>query len=487
MRLTPLKHGTVLVIVLLALACQASAGAGAGNTANDPSLGSLEDISVEALRQRSYGTRYRILRSLGSALRPNDYTRHYFADQLTAPNSFMASYQSEGLRLFARLDLPASPPPEPGYPVVVFAPGWVSTADAPGWDFAYSTSSNYAERINAYTREGFAVLVPGYRGRGTLDGVAAEGIEFDHAWGNGSYLSPIFYTLDVLNAIEGLATLDSLEWGQWLTAGQPRPKFDLERVSLAAHSQGGDVALTALAALGDNPNFRQPLLAASIWAGNIPDRFTQADTFGPMGSSLQAFMSGDGSWTGSARGSDGSTNPEFVFPWPADWIGTTDPRSPEWSWQAEVWNIPTVKEAREKKYREMYSALNQYVANMAEVEFVSSTSPDGRSIIKHAPEVERIMPTIGGFNYPAYIRTPLLLQISDRDYYSMPAWNEDLAQRINDTGGSARVYIYPGTTHSLRVSEHGWFSPEGTHDGAALAIARELALFRGSNPDKLND
>ena len=59
----------------------------------------------------------------------------------------------------------------------------------------------------------------------------------------------------------------------------------------------------------------------------------------------------------------------------------------------------------------------------------------------------------------------------------MPSWNHDLAERINAGGGQARVYVYPGTTHSLGVSQHRWFSPEGTGSAVPAALARDLQLF----------
>ena len=256
-----------------------------------------------------------------------------------------------------------------------------------------------------------------------------------------------------------------------------KPGFNLERVSLWGHSQGGDVGLTALAVAGKNPDFPQPIFAASLWSGNIADRFAQADTFEAMATTTEAFMSGDGSWTGTATGRDGSINPDFVFPWPADWIGTLDTASEDWTWQADQWSTATVFDARQRKYREMYDAFNRYVANLADADFTILRDNNGSTLVEHPPSVSQAAAKLGGFHYANYIDAPLSLHISDRDYYSLPAWNHDLAKRINQSGGNARVYLYTGNTHSLRVSKYEWFSPQGTEPGAPLATARDALLF----------
>ena len=472
-----------LTVALLGSAMMALQ-AGADACAEKPGvcLATLEEIGIPTLRSRSYTSDIQVLEVLGDRSHPTEYTRHYTPAGATPHSTFLGTYQSDRLRLYVRLDIPSSAMPPGGFPLVVFAPGWISRDQAPGWNFGYDTSSFTGEVIQRFVQEGFAVVTPGYRGRGTVAGVAADGIEFIDAYGNGSYLSPVFYALDLLNIIQGLASLNGIEWQGWGFGTEVAPRFDLDTVALLAHSQGGDAALTALAVLGDNPRISQPVKAASIVSGNIPDRFTQANTFGPMGSTLQAFMSGDGTWTGSATGADGSVNKEFIFPWPADWIGTVDTRSPEWTWQAQQWATPTVRDALEIKYREMYDTLNAYVGNMAQATFDIGKDATGATEVRHDPVIEQTMPGIGGFNHARYLKTPLALHISDRDYYSMPVWNHNLARRINQAGGKARVFIYAGTNHSLKRSKYSWFSPPGTPDGLPYAIARDALFFRGGDP-----
>lgn len=439
----------------------------------------LDELSVPALRRRQFDSELAIVKPVT-----------YRATQHT----FMLTYRSDGMRLYARLDLPkallTALPKDPSQallksktsthhlPVVVLAPGWISRQEATDWDFGLTGESTSATLINALVAEGFAVITAGYRGRGNVNGQRADGMAFRDAWGNGSYVSPIFYALDVLHLIEALPSLTNLDWGRWLTTLHSTPNFNLNNVSLWGHSQGGDVVLTALAVLGDNPNVSQDIHAASIWSGNIPSRFTQADTFGAMANSTQAFLAGDGTWTGSAQGKNGVTNPDFVFPWPAPVIPTLNTRAKNWDDLVARWSTPTVAKARENKYREMYAALNRYVGDLSSADFEITQDDQGKTRVIHDATVARVMPALGGFNFAKHIAAPLALHISDRDYYSLPSWNTDLAKRINAAGGNARVFFYPGNTHSLTVSKHRWFSPRGSTAGALQATRRDAALFR---------
>lgn len=444
---------------------------------------SLDQLSISALRARPYQSSPRIIDQLGNE--SSDYSQHYSRDGSAPYSTFVASYQSDGLRLYTRVDIPVTPMPSDGYPVLIFAHGWVGKDDAPGYNLGYDTSSNYGEIIDFFVDSGFVVFAPGYRGHGTVDGKPADGIEFMHSWDNGSYLMPSFYSIDVLNLMAGLSSVNLQPWQDWGFKANNKPVLDLKRVHLLAHSQGGDVALTVLAASGEGSSSPISIHSASIWSGNIPDRFTQAETFGPMGSSLQAFMSGDGSWTGSAVGNKGEVNPNFIFPWPSEWIATVDRTSPLWSWQEETWSAPTVEVALTKKYREMYTTLNQQVENISSADFTVSHDERGKLSVSHPNLIKQKLLSIGGFHASQWLTEPLALHTSDRDYYSLPAWNIDLAKRINANGGSATNFTYTGNTHSLKQSKHLWFSPADTKAGHLYARQRDLLLFSGKEPQAL--
>jgi pimeloyl-ACP methyl ester carboxylesterase len=437
----------LLCAISLLAACPAER---AEIASNDPHVNSLADLSVESLRKRAYGSEIRI---------------EYEVQGRPSP-SYIASYTSDGLHVYARIDLPGTEAPKNGFPVVVIAHGWVGIDDAPDLDFYYDGVSNYSQIINAYVDAGFAVFLPAWRGHGTINERPADGIEFMQAWDNGSYVSPVFYAVDVLNLLDSLASFT-------------KATLDLSNINLWGHSQGGDVALQVLAIAGEDSRVSNVINAASIWSGNIASRFSQLETFWPMQVSSQAFMSGDGSWTGTATGRDGSVNPHFVFGFPADWIATVSPD--EWTWQKDVWVEDTVADALEVKLKQMYAAVNEYVIDHPEAHYKIDRHDGTKTTISHEAWVVEGLGQIGGFDQERYLSEALNLHYSDRDFYSLPAWNEDLCNRVNGAAGRCFTYTYPGNTHSLRVSEHEWFSPAGSSEGFSIAIQRDIALFSDSD------
>jgi hypothetical protein len=149
-----------------------------------------------------------------------------------------------------------------------------------------------------------------------------------------------------------------------------------------------------------------------------------------METSPRAFLSGDGTWNGTAVGADGSINNEFVFGYPADWIETVD--VDDWTWQSDTWSAPTTVIPLKKKLDQMYRAINEYVADIDDAEYSLAMLPDGRLSIAHEPRVIGAMQAIGGFDAVEFLTEPLALQHSDRDFYSFPEWNACLCRRISD-------------------------------------------------------
>lgn len=441
-----LLAASVSLIAVLALA---SCSSDARRPYDNPGIASLDDLSIASLRERRFDSTIVI----GARI---DSLPH---------KAFMASYESEGLRVYARIDLPATSQPTDGFPVVVFVHGWIGIEDAPLMDFYVAGDTNYGEMISSYVDAGFVVITPGWRGHGTVDGVAADGIAFMRAWDNGSYLSPVFYAMDVLNLIEGLASVDII---------------DTDNVNLVAHSQGGDVALIALAVAGEGSRIRTRINAASIWAGTFPPRFVQLETYWPMQSTPAAFMSGDGTWTGTAIGQDGSSNGQFVFGYPSDWIETID-RS-EWTWQNDVWSVATVPDSIEKKLEEMYSAINDNVADIGDASYTLMVEDGASYSVAHDPRIINAMNAIDAFNMERLLTETIVLHTSDRDFYSIPEWNTDLCRRINAADGVCHHFLYPGNTHALRISKHSWFPGNHREPGFMTALARDIALFQGADP-----
>jgi dienelactone hydrolase len=433
-----------------------------GENQPDPSLASLDDLSIEALRARGYSSEIAVETRLAEGSR-------------SFGHALVASYLSDGLRLYTRIDVPAREPPPGGFPVVIFVHGWYGKEQAPSFDFFLSADSSYADYVNRYVEAGFVVLSPGLRGHGTVNGQPADGIGFLEAWDNGSYLAPMFYAVDILNLLEGIGSLESMDVS---LAGLDQPlSIDLDRISIAGHSQGGDAVLAALAVSGEGSTVRNRFFSGSIVSGCFGPRLEQAAIYGPMSNTLQAFMAGDGSWTGTAIGRDGSVNPDFVFGYPPDWIATVAPESPEWSWQAETWNVPTVARSLELKFNEMYGAVNEHVKDVSNATFRVFSDDTAGTTVVHDPRIESAMEKIGGFAYERYLTEPLHLHHSDQDYYSIPRWNRDLAQRINGAGGSSANFNYPQNDHGLGVSRFEWFSRGEVIAGFDYMMMRDIALF----------
>ena len=438
-------RSALLIIIALTTSC------GNPNTASscERCLTDINELRTQQLRTRDYGSSLRTI------------------DNTPAENVFFLEFESDGLRQFARVDTPNDV--SDMLPIVIFAHGWVGADNAPKYDFSMHGEGMYPRLIAAYREAGFIVITPGYRGHGVIDGQPAQGIEYLHAYDNGSYLSPMLYAIDVLNLTAAINDAGQIQSPRGLI------QIDTNAIHLVGHSQGGDVALTAAAVTGDNANLSFEYNAVSIWAGCFTNRFLQAEMYGPMGSSLEAFTSGDGSWNGTAVGRGGEVNTNFTFGWPADWIGTVDTQSHQWTWQEDAYSS-TRDEAIRARYDQMYAVLKAHRIIGPTVSYSTSVE-NNRTEFHHPAEVRQFMSEMGGYDVPQWLTAPINFNFSDRDYYSIPEWNNDLTRRINQLGGQAFSYEYTGTNHSLEVSSRAWYSPEGTEDGFTQAIERDIQLF----------
>jgi uncharacterized protein len=172
----------------------------------------LVSLAIDAMRQREYP---------GSDL---------VIEQTLAPGSnyrrYIASYQSDGLKIFALLTVPNGPRPATGWPVIVFNHGYIPPT-------VYRTTERYVAYVDAFARNGYIVFKPDYRGFGSSQGTAVS-----------AYYAPDD-TVDVLNAV---------------TTMQRYPKADPNRIGMWGHSMGGNITLRALVI---DPRIK----AAVIWAG----------------------------------------------------------------------------------------------------------------------------------------------------------------------------------------------------------------------------
>ncbi len=148
---------------------------------------------------------------------------------------YIASYRSEGLKIFALLTVPFGETPETGWPVVVFHHGYIPPEQS-------RTTERYVAYVDGFARNGYIVFRSDYRGHGSSEGEA-----------RGSYGTPD-YTIDVLNAVAAMKVY---------------PDADPERIGMWGHSMGGHITLRSMVTSDD-------IKAGVIWAGVVgsyPDLF----------------------------------------------------------------------------------------------------------------------------------------------------------------------------------------------------------------------
>lgn len=172
----------------------------------------LVPLAIEAMRQRDYpGSDPVIEQTLAAG---SNYRR------------YVASYQSDGLKIFGLLTVPNGPKPATGWPVIIFNHGYIPPT-------VYRTTERYVAYVDAFARNGYIVFKPDYRGFGSSQGQPVS-----------AYYAPDD-TVDVLNAV---------------TTMQRYPNADPNRIGMWGHSMGGNITLRALVI---DPRIK----VAVIWAG----------------------------------------------------------------------------------------------------------------------------------------------------------------------------------------------------------------------------
>lgn len=244
--------------------------------------------------------------------------------------------------------------------------------------------------------------------------------------------------------------------------------------------------LTALAVSGEGSTLKPALRSGSLWSGCFPTRDMQLHTFAAMEQSTEAFKAGSGEefeWNGTAIGSDGTVNPNFIFGWPPDWIGSIDPAG--WDWQTDYFG-KTVEDVFTAKFSQMYDTFNARVADISGAQFTVTTNASGKVVTRHDPAVLAATDAMSAFLYPEYLTDEaIILHHSDRDFYSLPGWNSELAAAIVKAGGRCFDFNYPGNNHSLKESSYEWFNTgmKEVIPGRNYALQRDIALFSGDDPE----
>ncbi|OGC57923.1 hypothetical protein A3H26_00605 [candidate division WWE3 bacterium RIFCSPLOWO2_12_FULL_36_10] len=141
---------------------------------------------------------------------------------------YIASYLSEGNKVYGLLTLPLTEIPKGGFPAIVFNHGYIPPSQ-------YVTTQSYVSYVDYLARNGFVVFKIDYRGNGNSEGDAS-----------GSYFSSA-YTIDAINALKALQKFD-----------QVNPN----RIGMWGHSMAGNVVLRAMLVSKD-------IKAGVIWSGAV--------------------------------------------------------------------------------------------------------------------------------------------------------------------------------------------------------------------------
>lgn len=150
---------------------------------------------------------------------------------------YIASYLSEGYKIYALLTVPRGEKPANGWPVIVFNHGYIPPRE-------YRTTERYVAYVDGFARNGYIVFKPDYRGHGNSEGEALG------AYGSNAY------TIDVLNAASSIKKYKDA---------------DPENIGMWGHSLGGYITLR-------NMVIRHDIKAGVIWAGVVasyPDLLTR--------------------------------------------------------------------------------------------------------------------------------------------------------------------------------------------------------------------
>lgn len=159
---------------------------------------------------------------------------------------YIVSYKSDGLKIYALLTIPIGDPSASSqdsnrkYPVIVFNHGYIPPAE-------YRTTERYIAYTDAFSRNGYIVFRPDYRGHGNSEGQP-----------EGAYYSPA-YTIDVLNAVSSIKKLNAQTLG---LTNQSDPIVDTNRIGMWGHSMGGSITLRSMVVTKD-------IKAGVIWAGVV--------------------------------------------------------------------------------------------------------------------------------------------------------------------------------------------------------------------------
>ena len=175
----------------------------------------LNPLSIKVMREKSYP---------GSDL---------VIEQTLAPGSnysqYIASYISDGLKIYGFLTIPNGEKPKGGFPAIIFNHGYIQPDQ-------YRTTQRYIAYVDAFAKNGYVVFKSDYRGNGSSEGNP-----------EGTYYSPAYAT-DVLNALNSIKKYKNV---------------NPNKIGMWGHSMGGNITLRSLVVN------TKDIKAAVIWGGVV--------------------------------------------------------------------------------------------------------------------------------------------------------------------------------------------------------------------------
>ena len=203
----------------------------------NPTLVSPTETPDELLEEASISPLYIV------ALRAREYpASNLTIEETLIPGSnyqrFIASYISEGSRIYGLLTIPNEHKPEGGFPVILFLHGFIPPD-------TYVTTADYVASQDGLARSGFVTYKPDLRGHGRSEGTAS-GAHFSEA-----------YVVDTLNAFSALENF---------------AEVDPDRIGVWGHSNGGLLGLRAIV-------INDKIKASVFWAGVVGSYEDMLETY----------------------------------------------------------------------------------------------------------------------------------------------------------------------------------------------------------------
>jgi dipeptidyl aminopeptidase/acylaminoacyl peptidase len=175
----------------------------------------LNPLSIQAMREKRYpGSNLIIESTLADG-------KNY--------HQYIASYKSDGLKIYGLLTVPANNRPINGYPAIIFNHGYIPPDQ-------YRTTERYVAYVDYFAIAGYIVFKPDFRGHGSSEGNP-----------EGAYYSPA-YTTDALNALSSIKLYKDV---------------NPEKIGMWGHSMGGNITLRSLVINSKD------IKAAVIWGGVV--------------------------------------------------------------------------------------------------------------------------------------------------------------------------------------------------------------------------